>query len=298
MAPTDIILYINSHKNYKWAKFVPDSIYLKCWYKKRTGEKLDLKNPKTLNEKIQWLKINYRKDILTTLVDKYEVKKYISEKLGDGYTVPTEGIWDSFDEIDFDALPDRFVLKCTHDSGSIVVCKDKFNFDIASAKQTLEGRFNQNYFWKKREWPYKNVRPRIICEAFLSDSSDSPLVDYKFYCFGGKPKYFMYSVGEAEHNAKNHKFDMQLNSIDHLFKKTPTIGLEEIQLPENINAMIVIVEKLCEGFPHVRVDLYNIDGKIYVGEMTFFSNAGVLVIESKEFSQSLAESIDIDDLKE
>jgi len=294
---SDFILYVNNYNNYKWARFVPDSIYLKCWYKKRTGEKLNLRTPESLNEKLQWLKINYRKAILTRIVDKYEVKKYISERIGDGYTVPTVGVWDCFDDINFDDLPDSFVLKCTHDSGSIVVCKDKADFDISAAKQKIESRLNQNYFWKKREWPYKDVKPRIICEAFLSNKAKTQLVDYKFYCFGGKPKYFMYSIGEAEHKAKNHKFDMELHSIDHLFKKTPALDLDEINLPENIDEMIGIVENLCKDFPHVRVDLYNIDGKIYVGEMTFFSNAGILIIESKGFSQSLADCINIDALK-
>ena len=285
------ILDVNEREMYKYAPKISDKLLLKCWYKKRTGQKLNLRNPRTLNEKLQWLKINDRKDIYTTMVDKYEMKSYVESILGKPCTIPTLGVYKSFEEIDFLALPNRFVLKCTHDSGSAVICTDKEKFDYETSKEKFKYSLSRNYFWKAREWPYKNVEPRIICEAYLENKDQSPLVDYKFYCYGGEPRYFMYSLGEAEHRVRNHKFGMDLQSIDHLFKAKEAIRSEDIILPPNINEMIDMVRTLCEGFKHIRIDLYNIDGKIYVGEMTFFSGAGLINMDSKEYEQFLADQI-------
>ena len=290
---SDFIVSLNQKENFRYAHFIPDKFFLKCWYKHKTGEELNLKNPKKLNEKLQWLKLYDKKDLYKTIVDKHKMKDYIESKIGSGYTVKTIGLWDKFEDIDFSALPNSFVLKCTHDSGSVVVCKDKSNLDIKKAKQKLEYCLNKNYFWKYREWPYKCLKPKIICEEYLDQVGSEGLIDYKFYCFSGEPKYFMVSIGEAMRSAKNHKFDMELNSIDHLFKAKPTLSLDEINLPDNIGDMISIVEILCKGFAHIRVDLYNVEGQIYVGELTLYSNAGMLRIASKEYAQQLADCIDL-----
>lgn len=288
------IIDVNERQLYKYAHRISDKRLLKCWYRKRTGTKLNLKKPTSLNEKMQWLKINDRKDSYTTMVDKYEMKSYVENKLGRACTIPTLGIYKSFDEIDFSALPDRFVLKATHDSGSLIVCQDKAKFDYEHARAKLEFSLSRNYYWKAREWPYKNVEPRIICEAYLENKDKSPLVDYKFYCYGGEPRYFMYSLGEAEHRVRNHKFNMELQSIDHLFKKVEAIKAEDIELPSNIGEMIDIVRTLSRGFKHIRIDLYNVDGVIYVGEFTFYSGAGLINIESKEYAASLADLITLE----
>lgn len=289
--PSGYIVYLNQHENYKMAPRIPDWIYIKAWYKNRTGQKLHIVRPKELNEKMQWLKIHDRNPEFSSMADKAIAKEYLKKMIGDQYIIPTLGVWDSFDDIDFNKLPNEFVLKCTHDSGSIVICRDKPTFDMEAAKAKLNDRLSRNYFWGKREWPYKNVKPRIIGEPLLKNKDGSPLVDYKFYCYGGKPRYFMYSLGEAEHNVRNHKFDMDLNSIDYKFKVKPAISVDEIHLPSNIREMIKLVEKLCKGIQHIRVDLYNIDGKIYAGELTFFSGAGILNICSKEYSDELASYI-------
>lgn len=274
-----------------------DEKYLKKYYKAREGKELDLVNPKTLNEKIQWLKLYNRNPIYTTMADKAEAKNYVSRIIGEKYIIKTLGVWDDFDEINFEFLPDEFILKCTHDSGDVFICVDKNSFDMEEAREKITKRLKKNYYYHGREWVYKDVRPRIIAEELLKNKDGSPLVDYKFYCYGGKPVYFMYSLGEADHNVRNHKFDMELNSIDHLFKKECAIKEEDIVLPDNINEMIKIVTKLCEGFPHLRVDLYNVDGKIYFGELTFYTSSGFIHIDSKEYSDYLASLIDINEVK-
>lgn len=287
------ILELNRRKNNKYSNIIPDSILLKCLYKKKIGKNLNLKNPIELNEKLQWLKLNDRKEIYTYIVDKSTAKKYIESVVGEKYVIPTYGVWDRFEDIDFNELPNRFVFKCTHDSGSVILCKNKSCLDLNYVKEKLIWSLNRNFFWKYREWPYKNVVPRIICEEYLENKDGSQLVDYKFYCFGGKPRYFMYSIGETENSGINHKFNMELESIDYLFKKNPTINAEDIVLPSNINEMIEVVKKLCKGFQHIRVDLYNVNGKIYVGELTFYSGGGFLNIYSKEYENRLSKYIEI-----
>ena len=168
---------------------LPDKYILKREYRLRMGIPLNLQNPQIFNEKLQWLKLYDRNPLYTTLVDKYAVKKWVSEKIGEQYVIPTLGIWEKFEDIDFDKLPNKFVLKCTHDSGGLVICKDKTKFDIESAKNKLNKSLKQNYYYSLREWPYKNVSPRIIAEKYMEDSRDAELRDYKFYTFNGEPKF-------------------------------------------------------------------------------------------------------------
>ena len=282
--------FLSTHGFYR---HMSDKEYLRCQYRRMTGRELDLENPKTLNEKLQWLKLYDRRLEYTTMVDKYAVKKWVAERIGEEYIIPTLGVWEHFDDIDFDALPDQFVLKCTHDSGSVVIVKNKVALDKRAAKRKLEKCLKRNLYWTYREWPYRDVTPRIIAEEYLHQQSGEPIADYKFYCYGGKAQYFMYSLGEVEHNVRNHKFNMQLQSIDHLFKQIPKIDAKEISLPENMEQMIRIVNILCAGTQHLRVDLYNIDGHIYFGELTFYSGGGYINIESVEYSQRLADLISI-----
>ena len=172
-------------------KIIPDSIYLRYAYKKLMGKNLNLRKPKTFNEKLQWLKLHDRNPLYTTLVDKYAVKSWVAEKIGDSYVIPTLGVWNKFENIDFEKLPNQFVLKCTHDSGSVVVCKDKSCFNKELAERKLNDCLKRNFYYQFREWPYKNVPPRIIAEPYVEDQKCAELRDYKFYTFGGEPKYLL-----------------------------------------------------------------------------------------------------------
>ena len=255
----------------------PDKAYLKFTFKAKTGKKLDLKNPKTLNEKLQWLKLYDRNPKYTGLVDKYEVKKYISSKLGEEYVIPTLGVWDSFDEIDFDTLPDQFVLKSTHDSGGLVICKDKSTLDIEVTREKIERSLKRNYYVNGREWPYKNVRHRIIAEKYMTDSSESnEFTDYKFYCFNGYVDSVMVCYDRSIGAPKFYFFDKKWE-----LKRYNKRGLEApegftLPKPDNIDKMFEIAETLSKdvGSPFLRVDLYNSNGQIYFGEVTFFPDSG------------------------
>lgn len=280
----------------KHPNWMSDKWWLSIVWEMSMGYRLDWKHPKTLNEKLQWLKLYDRNPLYPTLVDKIAVKDWVAKRIGEQYVIPTLAVYDSVNEIDLDKLPNQFVLKCNHDSGSVVICKDKSSFDLEKAKQKLDKALKYNFYYRQREWPYKYIKPCIFAEAYIGDD-DSELIDYKFYCYGGRPRYVMYSVGEAEHNVRNHKFDINGNSIDYLFKKSPTIRKEDITLPANLPEMVFLVEKLCETFQFVRVDLYNKNGQIYMGELTLWSGGGIINIDSKEYSQLLADEIDISKIR-
>ena len=278
--------------------FVPDFVYYHIKYRKKTGKRLHLRHPKTLNEKMHWLKMYYRKPIMTLLADKYKAKDYIRENIGEQYVVPTLAVYKSVKEIDWDSLPNQFVLKCNHDSSGNVICRDKNKLSLKDAKFKLNWRLKQNYYyWVDKQWAYKDIPPRIILEPLLQNSDGSPFVDYKFFCYGGKLRYFMYSLGEAEHQVRNVKLDPQKNIIDHFFRKNIQIPPEEIKLPDNIDEMIAIAEEQGKKFPCLRLDMFNVDGHIYIGEFTFYPNGGFINIYSEEYSQKLADMIDINFLK-
>ena len=282
-----------------------DKSFIKKEYKLRTGNKINLNNPQTLTEKLVWLKLYDREPRYTIMSDKWAVRKYLIDKLGRDYSVPLIGTyWENANDIDFSSLPEKCVLKCNHVSDVVLYNSGKgrsksgvaFNSDKEIAEY-LNKQLESNYYYKSREWPYKNIKSKIICETFLENSDGSDLVDYKFYCYGGKVRYFMYSVGEIDYRLTNHKFDTNCNSIDYLFKDTPNLPLECVHLPENIQDMIDIANQLCEGIQHIRVDMYNIDGRIYLGELTFFSRGGYINIKDDAFAQSMAAYIDLSKVK-
>lgn len=282
---------------YKVGKYIPDYIWVQLRYLQHFHRFANLKNPRTVSEKLQWLKLYDRKTIYTIMADKFRAREYIQERIGDEYLVPLLGVWDGPDEIDFDALPRQFVLKCNHNSGGgMFICRDKNNLDRDKICAGLRRALKYNYFYESREWSYKNIKPKIICEKYLTQKvggKESAITDYKFYCYGGEPQYFMYSVGETEVFHKNHKFDMKCNSIDYLFKKKSAIDVRDICLPENMGEMINIVTELCKGFPFIRIDLYNVSGKIYFGEFTFYSGGGFIDIENEKYMLELADKIDL-----
>ncbi len=287
--PYRIFSYLATRGHFKNMR---DETYLKLMYRARLGKKLNLKNPRTFNEKLQWLKLYDRKPEYTTMVDKHEVKKYVADIIGEQYIIPTLGVWDSFDDIDFDSLPNQFVLKCTHDSGGLVICKDKRSFDIKSAKEKIEKSFGENYYYHGREWPYKNVKPRIIAEEYMEDSETSELRDYKFCCFNGKVKCsFVCSDRFSDDGLHVTFFDNEWNVMP--FERCYPSRREGLPKPANYDKMIDLAERLSEKMPFVRVDFYDVNNKIYFGELTFFPGSGFEKFDPEEWDLKLGEWIKI-----
>lgn len=254
---------------------IPDYLYLKRFFRKKMGRNLNLKNPKTFNEKLQWLKLYDRKPEYSKMVDKIGAKEYVSERVGEDIIIPTIGVYESFAEIDFNMLPNQFVMKCSHDSGGLVICKNKSNFDVDSAREKIEKSLKNNYYYSAREWPYKNVKPRILIEKYLQNEDGSNIEDYKLQCINGKVDNIFVCVGRySSEGVRYHYFDTEWNYIPYC----PYEGVDKnnvnIPKPRCLDQMIMIAEKLAEGLPQLRVDLYEIKGKVYFGEMTFYSQAG------------------------
>ena len=283
--PANMFDFFASRNMLNW---MSDEAFLKRKFRLKMGYELDLDNPRTFNEKLQWLKLYDRKPLYTKLVDKYEVRKYIAEKIGEQYLIPlVGGPWNSPDEIDFDALPDQFVLKCTHDSGGVIICKDKSKLDIAAAKAMLAKHLKRNYYWANREWPYKNVPPRIIAEKYMEDETGE-LRDFKVFCFNGTPQ-MMYISRDAAVDTTTDFFDMDFNRLP-IRMKDPNSAILPTK-PEGFEEMRRIASILSEGIPHVRTDFYCVNGKIYFGELTFFHNGGFTGIEPDEWNYKVGDWI-------
>lgn len=280
-------------------KSVPDSLWLKYLYRKIMKEKLNLKTPKTFNEKLQWLKLYDRNPLYTQLVDKYEVRDYIKDKIGEEYLIPlVGGPWDSFDEIDFSKLPDQFVLKCTHDSGSVIICENKEIFDINEARTKLNRSLRGNFYYGGREWPYKNVKPRIVAEKFMRNDESNELIDYKFYCFNGVFRFLYVSQGLQKHETARISFLTpewdwaEFRRLDYApFEKLP-------EKPKTYEKMKEIVQMLSEGFPFIRVDLYEIQGHVYFSELTFSPCSGFMPFEPKEWDRKVGDWLVLSQSKE
>lgn len=261
----------------------PDEKYLKAMFAAAIGKNLDLENPKTFNEKLQWLKLYDRRPEYTMMVDKYRVREYIASELGEEYLIPLLGVWDNPDEIDFDALPNQFVLKCNHNSGlGMCICKDKMKLDIVTAKAELRKALARNYYLSFREWPYKDVPRKIICEKYMVDESGYELRDYKFFVFDGKVKALFIATDRSA--VTDTCFDFFDRDFNHLpFINGHPNAAKNISKPENFEEMISLAEKLGDGIPQTRIDLYNIRGKIYFGEITFFHWSGLVPFEPEEW---------------
>ena len=272
-----------------FGKYISDKTYLKLLYETRIGKKLNLKNPITFDEKLQWLKLYDRKDEYTVWADKYEVRNYVAEKLGEQYLIPLLGVWNSADELKLDDLPEQFVLKCTHDSASVCICTNKKNFDWNAAMDKLQKSLNQNYYWHSREWPYKNITPRIIAEAYMTDESGTELKDYKIYTFGGEP-YLTQMDFDRFHNHRRNLYTTEWEYIDETieYSKDPNV---KIAKPEHLEEMLECSRKLAVGTISLRTDFYSINGKIYFGEITFYQEAGFAHFEHEEFAKKLGDQI-------
>ena len=263
----------NAHGLYR---YMPDEEFLKRMFKAQLGYELNLENPKTFNEKLQWLKLHDRKPIYTTMVDKYLAKKYVADIIGEKYIIPTLGVWDRFEDIDFDALPNQFVLKCTHDSHGVVICKDKSKLDIPAAKKLLSSHLKRNYYYRFREWPYKDVVPRIIAEKYMEDEYGERIRDYKVMCFNGEPKLIELHRGRNTDHQTQDFYDTNWKKtvISQAGTARYQVTEEPVPAPDSLPEMLKLSRTLSKGLPHIRVDWYSIKGDLYFGELTFYDGSG------------------------
>lgn len=266
---------------YLTAPIWSDKMFLRMYFWCNLGYKLNLKSPRTFNEKLNWLKIYNKHPEYSKLVDKKEAKEYVASIVGDKYIIPTLAVYDKVEDIDFEKLPKQFVLKCTHDSGGVVVCKDKSILDKGAAIRKLKKGLRSNFFTITREYPYNNVKPRIIAEQYMEDETGE-LRDYKFFCFNGEPKYMLLVSGRQAGKKRFDYFDLNWNHLPVHDVGCP--GAERLPAkPDNFEEMIFIAKKLSKGMTHVRVDLYNINCKIFFGELTFFDGSGLSVYDPREW---------------
>lgn len=261
----------------KFFNFLPDKIYLKLVYWGETGKRLNLKNPKTYNEKLQWLKLYDRKKEYIQYVDKYEVREFISKTIGEEYLVPLIAVYDTIEEIPWDKLPQKFVLKCTHGSKSNIVCQNKAKLDINLAIKKLKRWMKKNWYWFGREWPYKHVKPRIIVEKYLMDN----IIDYKILCFNGVPKLIQIHQNRdtSDYTMDYYTTDWEKTNIVKTGVKTDETIIEK---PENLPEMLKIAEILSKNTYFARIDLYNVGNKIYFGEITLFPTSGFAGLAREE----------------
>lgn len=284
--PSSIIIFLNNRN----IPILSDEAYLQLRYKLTFGKKLNINNPKTFSEKLQWLKLYDRNPKYSIMVDKYEVKNYVENIIGKEYIIPTIAVYNNYDEIDFESLPNQFVMKCTHDSGGLVVCQNKATLDKTAALKKIKKSFNKNYFYGGREWPYKNLKPKIIVEKYMTDKLNKDLIDYKFFCFNGIPKYILVCTDRST-DLKETFYDTNWNLA--LFKR-PNHDIDEtINKPKNFKKMLELASKLASNIPFVRVDFYEINGQIYFGELTFFPASGMSKFSPEIWDEKLGNLLDI-----
>lgn len=274
--------------------FLPDKLYLSLRYRFKMGHWIDWKNPKTFTEKVQWLKLYNRKPEYTTMVDKYLVKQYVAARIGEEYLIPTLGVWNSFEEIDWDSLPDKFVLKTTHGGGGggVVISSDKSKFDKQAASVKLNNSLHSDIYKAYREWPYKNIKRRIIAETLLENKDGQEINDYKFFCFHGQVKFFKIDFNRfIDHHANYYSPSGTLLDFGEAdFVPIPTA---DVKIPDNLPIMIQLAEKLAANEPFLRIDLYNVNGKIYFGEITFYPASGMGKFTNENIDQEIGSYIHI-----
>lgn len=283
----NIKLYIIRYFFIKFSKFIPPKPYLKALYWLKNGESLNLNKPNTFNEKLNWLKLYNRNPQYSIMADKYLVKEYVKGIVGEEYVVPCYGAWERFEDIDFNNLPKQFVLKANHDSSGATICLDKENFDYTAKTAIFNKLVKRNYYYNLKEWPYKNIKRRILAEEFLSDGTGTELRDYKFYCFNGKPKY-MYCTNKGAYIRENfYDMDFKPVNISHGYDRIET----PIEKPSGFETMKELAAKLSKEIPFVRVDFFQIGEKVYFGEFTFYDWGGMKPFTEKDFEYKLGELI-------
>lgn len=279
---------------HRLAFMVPDKLYLQLLFRLKNGQSLNLTTPQNFTEKIQWLKLYDRRPEYTQMVDKLTVKDYVAKKIGNEYIIPTIGVWDKVSDIDFDTLPDQFVLKTTNGGGSggVVICRDKKSLDINDAKAKLKTSLSHNIYRYLREWPYKGVEKKIIAEKFISIPGQKDLCDYKFYCFNGNVKFCQVIQNRSSHETIDF-YDCMWNRQDFtgLITSDECNSNSLIPCPLNYEKMIEIAGILSKNIPFVRIDLYNVNGTIYFGEITFFPASGFGHFSPKKYDYILGQNI-------
>ena len=276
----------------RWPHIVPEKLYLEWQYKMSMGRNLNLKNPTLFTEKLQWLKLYDHNPLYTKLVDKYEVKQYIKERIGEQAVIPLYGVWDNFEDIDFGKLPNQFILKCTHDSGGFYICKDKNLFDYEAAKKKITEHLRHDQFLCSHEWAYKNVKPRIIAEKYIPSLGKSNSVEYKLTCCDGEVKCITVCTGiphDAYELRHNDNFNKDWSRQNWYAFYTPT-G-KEISKPKEMDLMVEYSEKLSKGIPQVRIDWYIIDGNVFFGEFTFYTWGGLIQFSPESQDKVMGEWI-------
>ena len=279
------------------SRLLPTKLFLSIRYRSRNGYWMDWKNPQTFNEKLQWLKLYYHKPEFTVLADKYAVKQYIANKLGAEYVIPLLGVWDRPEEIDFDSLPNQFVLKCNHTSGiGLIICKDKSKLDVKDAIKELNRGLKDNYYKSAREWPYKDIPRKIIAEEYKEDESCVELKDYKLYCFNGEPKFIQVDFGKTKGKTRRdftrNIYDMNWQLMDVQFSH-PNDPSTIIPKPSQFEKMKDLARVLSKGEPFLRTDFYNIGDQIYFSEITFYPIAGFGWFKPKEWDKKFGEMIEL-----
>lgn len=272
-------------------RFIPDEPYLKMVYWIKTGKRLNLKDPRTFCDKLNWLKLHDFQPGYTRLADKIAVREHLKEILGEDICLPMLGAWEHYDDIDFDALPDKFVMKCNHDSGSVKIIKDKSTMDHAALREFYEGRLKLNPFVLGREYPYKEIKPMILVEKFMANKNGRDIRDYKFLCFDGVPKY-MFVISDRSTDCRSDFYDMEFNRLPIV--DTYPMSDEPMEKPEFFDEMVNLVTRLAQGFRTIRIDLYEIDGKIYFGEYTFYDGGGFWPKEPEEWEYTMGDLIRLD----
>lgn len=292
--PSNILLYLMNKNFFKW---IPDEKYITIKYKLEMNQKLNLKEPKTFNEKLQWLKLYDRKPEYTKMVDKYEAKKYVADIIGEEYIIPTLGVWDKFEDIDFTKLPNQFVLKPTHASGNVFICKNKDEIDYKKLKKTVQKWLKRNYYLVHREWPYKNVKPRIIAEEYMEDQIGE-LIDYKVYAFNGQCDYVMVCFDRIKGETKFIYYDRNWNIKKEFSKDGIKYGdTIKIEKPKNLDKMFEFAEILSKNIPFIRVDFYESNGNLYFGELTFYPSAGFDNTRTKDCQEYLDKELKVGESK-
>lgn len=278
-------------------KFIGDKTYLSILYRASLNEKIDFQNPLTYNQKLQYLKLNDRESFYKKMVDKYEVRKVIEKIIGKEHLVKCYGVWNKVEDINFNILPDKFVIKCTHDSGSVIIVRNKNDIDLKKVKKKVNKWLKKDYFWVSREWPYKNIRPRVIIEELLEAEENDQIRDYKFFCFSGVPKYLYIASdrNKGEKHVKFDYFDIDFNRLDLVQTSHPNSKVSP-KKPKCYNQMTSIASKLSKGIPHVRIDLYEVKGKVYFGEFTFYHHGGFVPFEPPTYDRLWGEQIDINNI--
>ena len=283
---TDKVLCHINLAHLKIFRYLSDEAYIKQMFLHKMGYRLDLTNPRTFNEKIQWLKLYNRRPEYITMVDKYEAKRYLGQAIGDQYVIPSLGVWDKFDEINFDTLPEQFVLKCTHGWGGVVIVKDKSKLDIKKAKKDIERSLKRNHYYTEREWVYKNIKPRIIAEKYMTDRGNG-LIDFKVHNFNGEPKVIVVCEDRfTDSKLTQDYYDCDWNHLA-VRKKSSANAAAVMQKPEQLPEMLELSRILSKDIPFVRTDFYVIDGKVYIGELTFYPSAGFMPFIPESFDYEL-----------